>query len=69
MDSVLYEFKNLSLEGRKSYIFQFVKGRKLTDVYHSHDFYEIIRISKGNISYFKTAWYKNYGAGIAAPLR
>lgn len=48
MDAVLYEFGNFDLEGRKNYIFQFVKGRKLTDIYHSHDFYELILTTRGS---------------------
>ena len=40
--SVLYEFDALVHGEQKNYIFQLVKGRRLTNIYHSHDFYELI---------------------------
>lgn len=48
MTAVLYEFKNLDRSKQKNFLFQFVKDRKLTCVYHSHDFYELICFVKGN---------------------
>ena len=48
MKAALYEFKNTDHQGQRSYIFQMIKNRKLTDVYHSHDFYEIIWFLKGS---------------------
>jgi len=42
MTAVLYEFVNVNYGRQRNYIFQFVKGRKLTDIYHSHDFFEFI---------------------------
>ena len=48
MTSVLYEFDTIICEEQKNYIFQFVKGRKLTDIYHAHDFYEWIWFLKGS---------------------
>lgn len=50
MNAVEYKFKNLphlrpNIES--SYIFQTVKNRKLSDIYHSHDFYEWIVIIEG----------------------
>ena len=46
--SIKYEFDTARppIE-RKNYIFQRVSHRKLTDIYHSHDFFEIIIIDKG----------------------
>ncbi len=46
--SVKYEFDSvLPLSRRKNYIFQEVSKRKLTDIYHSHDFFEIIMVDRG----------------------
>ena len=47
MTSVLYEFDTLVHSKPKNNIFQFVKDRKLTNIYHSHDFYELICFLKG----------------------
>ena len=47
MSEVLYEFKNIYKRTQSNYIFQYVKNRKLTDIYHSHDFYEIIYFLQG----------------------
>ena len=48
LDATLYEFEAIDCEKQNGYIFQYVKGRKLTDVYHLHDFYEVIWCLKGN---------------------
>ena len=48
MDAIEYQFHTLQRASEKNYIFQFVKGRKLTRVYHSHDFYEIICFLRGS---------------------
>ncbi len=42
MKPLLYEFDSYDGVSIGSYIFQHVKDRALTDVYHSHDFYELI---------------------------
>lgn len=42
MTSILYEFDTLVHGEQKNFIFQFVKDRKMTNIYHSHDFYELI---------------------------
>ena len=47
LNSVEYKFHTICHESEKSYIFQFVKGRKLTGIYHSHDFYELICFLRG----------------------
>ncbi len=43
-----YDFQNSSYGVPQNYIFQFVKDRKLTAVYHLHDFYELIWFLKGS---------------------
>ena len=48
MMAVLYEFENSNYGRQQNYIFQCVKGRKLTDIYHSHDFYELIWFLRGS---------------------
>ena len=48
MTSVLYEFDTLVHGKQKNNIFQFIKDRKLTNIYHSHDFYELICFLKGS---------------------
>lgn len=47
MKSKQYIFEQLSTEKNGSYIFQMVTNRRLTDVYHSHDFYEVIMVLDG----------------------
>ena len=48
MKPIAYEFEKLNFHKRNHYIFQLVKGRKLTSVYHTHDFYEAIWFVRGN---------------------
>lgn len=47
MKSKQYIFEQLSSEENSFYIFQLVTNRRLTDVYHSHDFYEVIMVLDG----------------------
>ena len=47
MNLVEYKFNTLCHNNEKNYIFQFVKGRKLSGIYHSHDFYEWICFLRG----------------------
>lgn len=47
MAEIVYSFNNIHQQTHSKYIFQYVKNRKLTDVYHSHDFYEIIYFLQG----------------------
>jgi AraC-like DNA-binding protein len=42
-----YKFNALCHENENNYIFQLVKGRRLTGIYHSHDFYELICFLRG----------------------
>lgn len=46
MKAVHYEFDKIQEE--RSYILQQVQGRKLTDIYHSHDFYEWNIVREGS---------------------
>jgi len=47
MIAILYEFDKLVHGEHRNSIFQLVRGRKLTSVYHSHDFYELICFLRG----------------------
>ena len=47
MSEIIYSFNNIHQQTHSKYIFQYVKNRKLTDIYHSHDFYEIIYFVQG----------------------
>lgn len=47
MRSEKYIFDQLPLEKTGAYILQFVTNRRLTNVYHSHDFYEMIMVIEG----------------------
>lgn len=47
MLETVYEFKDIYNRTQSNYIFQYVKNRKLTEIYHSHDFYEIIYFFAG----------------------
>lgn len=44
---VRYEFDSLCHDKKINYIFQHVKDRVLTAIYHSHDFYELILVLHG----------------------
>ena len=48
MTSVLYEFDTIVHGEQKNSIFQFIKGRKLSNIYHSHDFYEFVCFLNGS---------------------
>ncbi|HBL82267.1 MAG TPA: hypothetical protein DD391_06660 [Clostridiales bacterium] len=48
MTPVVYEFKTTKGMTCSSYIFQTIKNRKLSDKYHSHDFYEWIIVLEGS---------------------
>lgn len=47
MDPVLYEFESVKLRENSDFIFQTVRGRRMTDVYHEHDFYEVVFLVRG----------------------
>lgn len=44
-DKIIYKFAESYSKG--NYIFQYITDRRLTDIYHSHDFYEWIIIMNG----------------------
>ena len=47
MESVLFRFGEIDFRRLDDYILQWVRNRRLTDVYHSHDFYELICFLQG----------------------
>ncbi len=53
MNSIKYTFKNQieRIAGNSDYFFQYVFSRKLSGIYHSHDFYEITAVCKGNCTH------------------
>ena len=46
-----YEFEKIKNAGKSNYIFQFVRNRKLSSIYHSHDFYEIVYFLQGEATH------------------
>jgi len=48
MDCLNYIFSSFEPVRFGSYLSQYINNRKLTDIYHSHNFYEIIEIIDGN---------------------
>lgn len=48
MEYTEYKFDRMRYK-KSDYIFQRIEGRKLSDVYHSHDFYEWIVIYEGEV--------------------
>ncbi len=49
MQTLKYKFDDCVNIKNSSYIFQFISERKLSNIYHSHDFYEIIILLGGNV--------------------
>lgn len=47
MENIIYKFSDIQNSRNTDYIFQLVKNRKLSQIYHSHDFYEIIYFLQG----------------------
>ena len=47
MDCVSYKFEQINPKKQSNYIFQLVRNRKLTDINHSHNFYELIYFLNG----------------------
>jgi AraC family cel operon transcriptional repressor len=43
-----YDFDKIVSSNESKYIFQYVKNRKLTNIYHSHNFYEVCIILSGS---------------------
>ena len=52
MKLIHYEFSRIQNVQETNYIFQLVKGRKLSRIYHSHDFYEIVYFLQGEATQF-----------------
>ena len=48
MSTIIYKFENTVSQKHKNYIFQLVKERSLTKIYHSHDFYELVIFLNGS---------------------
>ena len=48
MTPVLYEFDKIDFQKRGSYVFQLINSRKLTDICHAHDFFELIWLVRGS---------------------
>lgn len=48
MNTIIYEFDHIPCQKCDNYIFQFVHDRKLSTIYHSHDFYELFLILNGS---------------------
>ena len=69
MSEVLYKFENIYNKTQSKYIFQYVKNRKLTNVYHSHDFYEIIYFLKGNATQIINAKEISFEPNLIVLLR
>lgn len=49
MNRFTYSFQQIKLQSKSNYIFQYVKNRTLSSVYHAHDFYEIIYCLQGEV--------------------
>lgn len=48
--SALYDFNTVSLDKNSKYIFQYVSSRKLTDICHSHNFFEVCILLHGSVT-------------------
>ena len=48
MNTVYYEFDKIHNRKKNGYIFQYIYNRKLSNICHSHNFYELIYILDGN---------------------
>ena len=51
MKLIHYEFSRIQNVQETNYIFQLVKGRKLSRIYHSHDFYEVVYFLQGEATH------------------
>lgn len=51
MEFLNYNFKAIQSSGKTDYIFQLIENRKLSKIYHSHDFYEIIYFIHGEATH------------------
>ena len=69
MTAELFEFEKITFRKLNDYICQLVKERKLTDVYHSHDFYEIIWFLRGGGTQLLNEKEKKFSSGDIVILR
>lgn len=51
MELINYEFEKIQNAEQTNYIFQLVRDRKLSRIYHSHDFYEIVYFLQGEATH------------------
>ena len=51
MKTLAYKFDTIRTSQDSPYIYQYIKNRKLSDIYHYHDFYELIFIIDGNCTH------------------
>lgn len=51
MELINYEFEKIKNAEKTNYIFQLVRNRKLSRIYHSHDFYEIVYFLQGEATH------------------
>ena len=51
MKTLAYKFDTIRAKKDNQYIFQYIKNRKLSDIYHDHDFYELIFLLHGSCSH------------------
>ena len=47
MQALIYKFEDIKAQRHKAYINQCIAKRKLSNVYHTHDFYEFVIIAQG----------------------
>ena len=69
MKAVTYEFDRLALGHAGGYIFQSVTNRRLTAVYHTHDFFELVWIRGGQADQTVNGGMMPLVAGDAILLR
>lgn len=69
MESVLFRFGEIDFRRLDDYILQWVRNRRLTDVYHSHDFYEIIWFIRGRARQTVNGTEGEYSEGDVLILR
>ena len=69
MRSVTYEFDRLDFGHAGGYIFQSVCKRRLTAVYHAHDFFELVWVREGSAVQMVNGADLTFAAGEALLLR
>ncbi len=54
MKKDIFTYKSDDIDGFDSspFLYQFIEGRKLTNIPHRHDFYEIVAVLKGEVTQF-----------------